>query len=181
MNIGIDIDDTLTDTTKLANAILHNNPKYVDVLDYHDLNKEEFIQFGKKHLDEIQKYLILKDGVLEVLNNLKKQGYNIVIITARGAKNMEFLIPITEKFLKINRVPYDKIIFSQEKKGEACLKNNINIFIDDKEHVLDEIKKYNKNIKTIRFLNGMKKSKHLTIRSWFELDSILANFGVENK
>lgn len=82
MNIGIDIDDTLADTTKLANAILHNNPKYVDVLDYHDLNKEEFIQFGKKHLDEIQKYLILKDGVLEVLNNLKKQGYNIVIITA---------------------------------------------------------------------------------------------------
>lgn len=47
MNIGIDIDDTLADTTKLANAILHNNPKYVDVLDYHDLNKEEFIQFGK--------------------------------------------------------------------------------------------------------------------------------------
>ena len=80
MNIGIDIDDTLTDTTKLANAILHNDPKYIDVLDYHDLNKKDFIQFGKNHLDEIQKYMILKDGVLEALNNLKKQGYNIVII-----------------------------------------------------------------------------------------------------
>ena len=102
MNIGIDIDDTLTDTTKLANAILHNNPKYIDVLDYHDLNKKDFIQFGKNHLDEIQKYMILKDGVVETLKFWKNKGYKIYIITARGSKGMDFLMPITLEFLKNN-------------------------------------------------------------------------------
>ena len=33
--IGIDLDDTLTETSKLANKILHENDKYKDLEDFH--------------------------------------------------------------------------------------------------------------------------------------------------
>ena len=170
MNIGIDIDDTMTDTTKLANAILHNEYPNLNIKDYHELKKEDFIKFCELHLPEIQKYMVLKDGVVETLKFWKKKGYKIYIITARGSKGMNFLIPITLKFLKNNNIPYDEIIFKQERKGNACKNKNIDIFIDDKEKVLDEVKKKNPNIRTIRFLNKKEVSKHESVRSWFEIN-----------
>ena len=170
MNIGIDIDDTMSDTTKLANAILHNEYPNLNIKDYHELKKKDFIKFCELHLSEIQKYMILKDGVVETLKFWKNKGYKIYIITARGSKGMDFLIPITLEFLKNNNIPYDEILFKQERKGNACKNKNIDIFIDDKEKVLDEVKKKNPNIRTIRFLNKMEVSKHESIRSWFEIN-----------
>ena len=169
MNIGIDIDDTITETTKLANAILHSDYKDLNISDYHELNKNDFTKFCKRHTPEIQKYMILKDGVLEVLNRFKDEGNKIYIITARGSKGMDFLIPITLDFLKNNNIPYDDIIFKQERKGDACKKLKIDVFIDDKENVLDEIKEKNASVRTIRFLNKPEESKHESIRSWFQI------------
>lgn len=170
MNIGIDIDDTITETTKLANAILHYDYKDLSINDYHDLNKNDFTNFCKLHILEIQKYMVLKDGVLEVLNYWHHKGYKIHIITARGSNNMEFLIPITEEFLKVNKIPYNSITFKKEKKGITCKNLNIDVFIDDKETVLDEVKNKNPNIRTIRFLNKLENSKHETVRSWFQVN-----------
>lgn len=176
LHIGIDIDDTMTDTTKLANAILHSDGKHENICDYHDLNRQEFSKFCQEHFAEIQKYMMLKDGVGEVIDYLKTKNCTITIITARGAGGMEFLIPITQKFLANNHINYDNIVFSSEKKSRPCLANAINIFIDDKEQVLDEIKENCPDIMTIRFLNKDEVSKHKTIRSWFELKDYLDNF-----
>lgn len=170
MNIGIDIDDTMTETTKLANAILYSDYKDLAITDYHELSKKDFTEFCKLHIIEIQKYMILKDGVVETLKSWKNKGYKIYIITARGSKGMDFLIPITLEFLKNNNIPYDEILFKQERKGNACNSKNIDVFIDDKEVVLDEVKKKNPNIRTIRFLNKNETSKHESVRSWFQLD-----------
>ena len=71
-----------------------------------------------------------------------------------------------------NNITFDEIVFKQERKGKACHDLGIDIFIDDKENVLDEVKKKNPNIKTIRFLNKKESSKHYTVRSWFELRDI---------
>lgn len=172
MHIGIDIDDTMSETTKLANAILHHDHPELNISDYHELSAKDFKKFGKTHMDDIQKYMILKDGVNETLDYWRSLGYKIYIITARGSKGLDFLIPITEKFLKDNNVIYDEIVFKQERKGMACHDLEIDIFIDDKETVLDEVKKKNPNIRTIRFLNKKESSKHQTVRSWFELHDI---------
>ena len=170
MNIGIDIDDTMSETTKLANSILHSDYKNLNINDYHELSKKDFLKFCKDHILEIQKYMILKDGVVEMLKLWKDKGYKIYIITARGSKKMEFLIPITLEFLKNNNIVYDEIIFKQERKGNACKEKNIDVFIDDKEEVLDEVKKKNPDIRTIRFLNKLEVSKHESIRSWFQVN-----------
>lgn len=173
LNIGIDIDDTIAETTKLANAILYNENEHLLIQDYHDLGKEEFKTFVKQHLPEIVKYLIIKDGVAETINYWKDKGYKIILITARVNSERESLTPSTEVFLQRNQILYDKIIYKQKQKGKACWQNDIDIFIDDKESVLDEIKSVNKNIKTIRFLNDPDASKHLTVRSWFDLKRII--------
>ena len=45
MVIGIDVDDTITKTSKCANKLLKNNDKYNYVIDYHDLNSDDYDEF----------------------------------------------------------------------------------------------------------------------------------------
>ena len=97
--IGIDLDDTLIETSKLANKILHENDKYKDLEDFHLLKHSEYQKFLKKHIKDIQENVELKEQAIEVLKWLKEKNFSIVIITARGSKGFDFLIPITEKYL----------------------------------------------------------------------------------
>lgn len=175
MHIGIDIDDTISETTKLANAILHSEKKYEGILDYHDLNYDEFNEFCETHRAELQKYMVLKDGVKETIDYLKKRGCKITIITARGADGLEVLIPFTYEFLKANNIHYDNIIFAQKDKSKACKDNEVEVFIDDKEKVLDGIKKVLPNTKTLRFSPVECKSNHHIVRSWFEIKDYIDN------
>ena len=41
--------------------------------------------------------------------------------------------------------------------------------MEDMRHLVDEVKKRNPDIRTIRFLNKNEASKHESIRSWFEI------------
>lgn len=45
LNIGIDIDNTLTNTSIVSNTLVKEDKLYHGVLDYHDLNKEEAKDF----------------------------------------------------------------------------------------------------------------------------------------
>lgn len=162
--IGIDLDDTLTETSKLANKILHENDKYKDLEDFHLLKHSEYQKFLKKHIKDIQENVELKEQAIEVLKWLKEKNFSIVIITARGSKGFDFLIPITVKYLISKKIPYDAIIFKQEKKGKACISHNVSLFIDDKENVLDEISEH--GIKVLRMNNKNENSKYPSVKSW---------------
>ena len=167
LNIGIDIDDTLTKTSELANEILHQNEEFKNILDYHNLDKNTLDFFIRKNIEKIQNDVELNESAKEVIDYLKDNGCKIVFITARGSLGLENLIPITKKYLSNKEIYYDKIIFKQESKVDECIKNNIDIFIDDKEKVLDEIKKA--NIKTLRFCSSKTISKHEKVSNWLEV------------
>ena len=77
--IGIDLDDTLTETSKLANKILHENDKYKDLEDFHLLKHSEYQKFLKKHIKDIQENVELKEQAIEVLKWLKEKNFSIVI------------------------------------------------------------------------------------------------------
>lgn len=175
MHIGIDIDDTISETTKLANSILHSDRKYENIADYHELSYKEFNSFCENHREELQKYAVLKDGVKEAIDYFKDKGCTITIITARGADGLGILIPYTERFLDINKIYYDKIIFAQKDKGKACKDNDITVFIDDKESVLDSIKNICPNTITLHFSPNSQTSKHQIVRSWFEIKDYIDN------
>ncbi len=168
MNIGIDIDDTITETTFVGN-------KYVTKFDsnyqnYHDLPQNKYFEFLKLYLQDIVKNNIIKDGVKEAFEFFKNRDYKIIFITARNDIHAPNVKKLTKEFLAKNNIYYDKLIFDDSNTGDKsklAKENNIDIFIDDREGVLDKIASTS-NIECIRFTND-KKSKYKTFNNWYDI------------
>lgn len=163
MVIGIDIDDTITETTKnIKKYLAEFAPGY---LDYHDLPLKRYEEFMRRYVDIIMETDSLRSGVKEFFDYCYSKKYKIIIITARNKRYTNHSFEITEEYLKKNDLKYDKIIFEQTEKGSAAFLNHVELFIDDREEVLDGIHSY--GIECIRFTNS--KSKYLTFYDWKEV------------
>lgn len=173
MTIGIDLDDTLIETTKTGNKYLKEFITDNSITDYHDLSKDEYLKFYKVYLYDIQKCAPIKKDALKVLNYLHSKNIRIVFITARGTLGFTDSIPITLEYLKNHDVVYDKIIFKKNHKSASARKEHVDLFIDDKERVLDEIKRL--GIRTLRFTKKCEKSKHDTVSSWLDAKKYIDN------
>lgn len=149
MNIGIDIDDTVSKTAEImigyANIfnievvkkeIKQNNlgaildHKYLDAL--YNWTKDEKKEFIEKYYKNILKEVRVKEYASEILRKLKQEENQIYFITARitGIKNTD-TIKLTEEWLKKNDIPYDEIIFDAQDKLAVCKEKKIDVFIDD--------------------------------------------------
>ena len=53
MRIGIDIDNTITETSLLANYLVKKDNKYNEEQDYHNLKKDELKDFLTRYLEDI--------------------------------------------------------------------------------------------------------------------------------
>lgn len=163
MIIGIDIDNTITDTAKKAAECLKEfNPSYKD---YHDLPIELYNEFMLKYISYITSTCNLKDGVKEAFDYLREKNYQIIIITARSHDYKNDIKEITLNYLKTHELFYDKIIFDKTEKGECAKENHIDIFIDDKESVLDDMNRH--KIECIHI--GDENSKYKSFTSWCEI------------
>ena len=139
MTIGIDIDDTITKTSEKA---AENLAKYDNnYLDYHNLPKEKYEEFMKLYQAEILRTVERREGVKEVKT-------------------------ITLDYLAQNELEYDKIILGKENKGKIAKEEGIDIFIDDKETVLDDM--VENGIKTIRRTEKTD-SKHVSFANWSDI------------
>lgn len=179
MNIGIDIDNTLTNTSIISNTLLKNSNLYNGVLDYHELSPSDARKFLTDCLLDIVWNVKIKEDALEVLKYWKRKGYKLIFITARGTEDTSEKIHInsiclTSLYFIINKVGFDGLVFFQEDKSNACKKYNIDVFIDDKEKVLDEIK--NEGIKTVRITND-EISNHKIAHNWQEIKDYVDSLG----
>lgn len=164
MTIGIDIDDTITNTTQTIKKYLALfDSTYTD---YRDLPKEKYVKFLTRYHAQIMKTCPLKEYVKEAFAYFKKNHDKIIIITARDNKYCKDAMDITKRYLKNQNLSYDKIIFSDNQKGKYAFENKIDLFIDDKETVLDDISKY--NIKCLRLTNESD-SKYKTFSNWHDI------------
>lgn len=129
MRIGIDVDDTICDTTGKANELLKElNMDWKKLL---DLPSDEKRALLNKHIVGIlSKTNILKDAK-EVIDKLKDMGHTIYIITARSINYNTEIPNLTKEYLKKNEIYYDEIIFGAGTKGDVCLENKIDVMIDD--------------------------------------------------
>jgi uncharacterized HAD superfamily protein len=126
MRIGIDIDDTITNSWKsliplyreIFNVELDENslPYYNAVKD--KLTLDEFLEIGKKYQDEMCNVPI-KEDASEILTKLKEEGHTIIFITARG-KSYDNAYQSTKDYLDKHHIPYDKIIVDTWEKAKAC-------------------------------------------------------------
>ena len=148
MNIGIDIDDTISNTHEvlfgyaekytvedLKREIKEPENKYLSGNGYcqrfHKWTTEEADIFWKMYYETIIKKVTAKEFAKEVINKLRKEGNKIYLITARFELPNCNIKQITIDWLKENEIEYDEIIFNAQDKQKVVKEKNIEIFIDD--------------------------------------------------
>lgn len=152
MNIGIDIDDTISNSSEIfiKYAKLYNKENHINFkINTKELNQEkafgwnEFHQknFLKKYLNKVLNDTKPKKNAVSVINRLKDNGIKIIIITARSNSELQNIYDITENWLKIKNINFDKLIVDSKNKELDCIKNNIDIFIDDNYKICEEVNK----------------------------------------
>ena len=143
MRIGIDLDGVVFDSEKefrvyselydmidlKQNSKINN--KEIKFQDRFKWTQEETDNFISKYHKQIIEESNFMPGVKRILNLLKGEGHNLIIVTARGGINKD-MIKITENILKENNLDiFDKYYWATENKDEVCKKENIDIMVDD--------------------------------------------------
>ncbi len=139
MKIGIDIDDTITQTYQTTLKYLKEYYPGFHIEKEENIYDKKIFEFLVNHIEDIQSSAELKPGVKEAMDTLKEMGFEIIIITARGGELDYDHARITEDYLKKHKLPYDKIYYGDINKGDAALKENIDFFIDDRIYNLDDV------------------------------------------
>ena len=147
MNIGIDIDDTISNTfetflpymkkfvekdlNRTLDLNLNSKIDYYNVVEKYGISENEARIFWVKYYVSILESVEPKKFSVEVIKKLKEKGNKIFLITARIDDEIVDARAITEKWLKENKISYDKLIINSHNKLEIAQRENIDIFIDD--------------------------------------------------
>ena len=169
ITIGIDIDDTLVQTNKRALEIIKREG-YPQV-DYYE-HLSELSKFINNHFVELVETASLFEGSRETLQQLKEMDFRIVLISSRAYQEGADTEEDTINYLKENGIIYDSILLRRPNKVEACIQEQVDYFIDDKEKTLDTLDEI--GIKCIKMQSIDKEiSKYHTVNTW---DDILNYF-----
>jgi len=187
MRIGIDIDGVLTDIERF---MIDHGTKFcfenkieesITLGEYDDAkmfncNEEYVIEFWRRNLIDYFENYPIRDFAKEIIEKLKEEGNEIYIITARD----DYGVPpeyigkvreITKDWLDKNKIPYDKLIFTQESKLPYCIENYVEVMVEDSP---DNIKEISSKLPVICFNNywneKIKENKNI-IRaySWYQV------------
>lgn len=172
MRIGIDLDDTIFDTTQRYEKL-----QYIYLLKKNITkeelwkNKENRFDFIKTYFDDIFLKLEVKKDVIDTLKLLKKLGHEIYIVTARSKRYNKDIYKVTKNSLIKNNILFDKLVLTEKEKLSACLENNIDMMIDNSIDVYNEL-----NSNNIKFLLFDEDKKYLNIKnrvsSWNEISKL---------
>lgn len=150
MRIGIDIDNTITDTLPLLKEYckkyndevvkrnLKMNEKGYITSNLYDWTREEENDFFQKYMDTVRMNVELKPNAKEVINRLK-QEHEIYIITARKTRSDKDAYELSKEYLDKNEITYDRLVTECEDKLEYCLQNQIDVMIDDEPQNVNAI------------------------------------------
>jgi uncharacterized HAD superfamily protein len=181
MRIGLDIDDTITESSELQieYAKKHFHVDDVDIVRkmLSGEVKGELFNFYNINLGNMVANYHLKANAKEVIARLRNSGHKVIIITARGYTEFsDNIAKITEDYFNKHGIKLDKIVFNKLSKKEACLENKIDIMIDDSIGVLDSVK--TAGIKTLLFNSVSNKGIKTNIDrvdNWLELENYINN------
>ena len=141
MRIGIDVDDTITDSweclipyySRLFNIPedkLHKSFPYYRSIKDKVGSVEDYYRILKPTYDEVTPNVNLLPHVKETIDKLYELGHKVIFITSRGIDHTNPYLD-TKNFLDKYHVKYDKIIVNSKNKAEICQRENVNLFIDD--------------------------------------------------
>lgn len=158
MNIGIDIDDTISKSCEQTDIcakeytenvlrrkfefmkIEINDPMWCKHL--YGWNDEEDKKFWELYYEKIVENVKPKEDAIEVINRLSKNN-NIILITARWDKEDGIISRKTIEWLQKYGINYSKIYVGYENKEKVVKDNNIDVFIDDSYKTCKKISEMN--------------------------------------
>ena len=160
MKIGIVIDGVILDYERVLktygdlydfielkkNGIIHRNEHYLR--NRYDWTEEERMNFVNKYFLKLSKKTQLIPGAKDVIDMLRKENNELIVISARGGMIEEMKDVAIDKFNE-EGLSFDKYYWKQDDKLEVAQQENIDFMIDDS---YDVCKKLSENrIKTIYF------------------------------
>ena len=154
MIIGIDIDDTLTDSHEEIIKAWQDYYRLYDLGPYTSeipsnintgWNDYYIRQFWDLYRTEVAANAKIKEGAEDALYKLKRNGHILKIVTARP-ENQRF---VTLSSLRSIKLLYDELILNARHKGATCKQHGIELHVDDTQMNLDDISSY--GIKTLKF------------------------------
>lgn len=186
MNIGIDIDDTISNTfetflpymkkfveqdlNRNLNLNLSSKTDYYNIIEKYNLSQEEARAFWVNNYVSILENVKPRKSAVEIINTLKENGNKIFLITARIDDSIVDVQRITGKWLECNNIKYDKLIINSYNKLEIAKKEKIDVFIDDSIRNCEMLS--SGNIKTYMFSTENNKyyenENILKVSSWDE-------------
>lgn len=195
MKIGIDIDGVilnseneirvkaeLYDLLELKGKGVVYPSKILDC-DRYDWRKEEIDAFREKYFIEASNDSYPLPGAKKVLEMLREEGHELIIITARGLSIKDMKEAAEEKLKQYN-LKFDKYYWRVENKLDICKNENIDVMIDD---MASTCKLTSKNkIKTLYFRDvnreKLEENEYLKeVNNWGEIYRYIYNISMEEK
>lgn len=187
MNIGIDIDNTITEVQeelnnaayeyaiRLGKNIKNDTSSFEDIKNNGDTYKKKF-QFSYEELkyflkniqEEITNRAKPRENAVETIKKLREEGHKIIIITARDSEFHDDPYLLTKNWLDKNNIEYDKLIVNAREKGTVCKKEKIDVFIDDQLNNCLEVLK--EGIKVVRIANEIYANEDIvSLNNWTKI------------
>lgn len=123
-------------------------------------------------------HLLPRSGVTRALQEIKKRGYTIVLLTARNPKKNPLIKKITEDWLKRHKIAFDTVIFVKDKKAYFRKnENRIIMLVEDDPNYLNSFKKLKTEV--VAFKNELNRNFHHphfhTVSSWKGIGDLFAS------
>jgi len=189
MRIGIDIDNTITNTREVIMNYVHkfdqeNGIKTEVNLSHYSLEEslmwDEILikRFLNTYLADIYTYVIPKPHALEVIDELHRH-HSIILITSRNQRD-EYITETTVNWLSRYNLGYDKLVMNKTEnmhhfsKLADCLENQIDIMIEDHHDLSLELSEHMPVLMFDYPYNTHLNVKNITrVKSWLEVKVII--------
>lgn len=186
MRIGIDIDDTTTNSTKTIRKYIekygnnYSSDNYMK--DNMDIILRGFFEtdvvknFFKDNAIRMATEMEVKEDAPGIINKLHDDGHEIYFVTARSDNSYGDAKTFCENYLKNHNIHFDKVITGQLFKIDVCKENNIDLLIDDGVDTCDELNKI--GLKALLFTSELNQDKTTIsprVSNWYEAYEYIQN------
>lgn len=141
MRIGLDLDETLTDTAISFDEVMKKNNVNFSKNYFDNWTKDETHYILSNFCEEMIAGAKLKKGVKEAIKVLNNKGHELFIITARRNYYSNNIENITYDLLKKNNIDVKRVYFGQDKKSDLASELHIDLMIDDSISVYNNMKR----------------------------------------
>lgn len=190
MRIGIDIDNVISsfdnsllkeyikhDKTLRNTGIINENADYIR-RGMFDWTLEEEKTFYDENIERIAQELKPIYNAKKYIDKLKEDGNEIYIITGRNNGDYKNPYDITINWLNKHQIYYDKLIFTnaynKQEKAEECIKNNIDIMIEDSTSTAINIKEAGIRVLFMKTRFNQNDQELERVSTWKEIYSKIA-------